>query len=165
MAMKRILSHVMTSRLALNRAFPETLLNDIEAAIQHAERQHSGEIRFAIETAFTVPALMRGLSARERAIEVFSMLRVWDTVADNGVLIYILLAERDIEIVADRGFDDRVNEEQWQTVCDNMRAAFAEGNSRSGSLAGIEAVSALIEKHFPRDAEDQNELPDRPLLL
>ena len=163
--MKRAISHLITSRFALNSAFPVALLDDIEAAVRVAEQQHAGEIRFAIETALTVPALLRGLSARDRAIEVFSMLRVWDTPADNGVLIYVLLAERDIEVVADRGFDGRVTNDQWRDVCNDMRTAFANADFRNGSLAGIEAISTLIETHFPYSADDRNELPDRPTLL
>jgi len=163
--MNRILANLLTTRYSLRRAFPRPVLDAIEAAIGASEREHSGELRFAVETALELPATLRGVSARERAIEAFSRLHTWDTEANNGVLVYVLLAERDIEIIADRGFNGRVDAAQWEAVCREMESAFGRGEFESGSLQGIRRITALIAQHFPPRADDRNELPDRPALL
>lgn len=161
----RYLSNLFTTSWALRRAFPRQLLDDIERAVEASERRHSGELRFAIETALDVPALLQGVTPRERAIEVFALLRTWDTAANNGVLIYLLLSEHDIEIVADRGFGDKVSAREWQDVCDTMRSLFHNGQYREGALRGIELVTALMSKYFPPDPDDIDELPNKPVLL
>ncbi|MCP5128591.1 MAG: TPM domain-containing protein [Pseudomonadales bacterium] len=161
----RYLQNLFTTSWALRRAFPQDLLDAIERAVGDSERQHSGELRFAIETALDVPALLRGSTARDRAIEAFSQLRTWDTAQNNGVLIYLLLSERDIEIVADRGFSDKVSTGEWQSVCKSMQRLFHDGRYREGALQGIEQVTTLMNLHFPPDSGDINELPDKPVLL
>ncbi len=133
--------------------------------MQASEKLHSGELRFAIETALDVPSLLRGVTARERAIEVFARLRTWDTAANNGVLIYLLLSEHDIEIVADRGFGDKVSAQEWEVVCDAMQPLFHNRQYREGALRGIELVTALMSRHFPPDPHDINELPNKPVLI
>ena len=161
----RYLRNLFTTSWALRRAFPREVLQEIERAVAASERQHSGELRFAIETALDVPALWRGESPRERAVEVFAQLHTWDTAANNGVLIYLLLSEHDIEIVADRGFGDKVSPQEWQEVCDTMRPLFHSGQYRDGALRGIELVTTLMSRHFPPAPDDINELPDKPVLL
>lgn len=161
----RYLRNLLTTRWALRRAFPRDLLDEIKQAIQASERQHSGEFRFAVETALDAPTLLRGCSPRARAMEVFTQLRTWDTAANNGVLIYLLLAEHDIEIVADRGFNEKVSAQEWQEICDAMRQQFRNGHYRAGTLQGIEMVTHLVSRHFPPDPNDINELPDQPVLL
>ena len=161
----RYLRNLFTTSWALRRAFPRQLLDDIERAVEASERRHSGELRFAIETALDVPALLQGVTPRERAIEVFALLRTWDTAANNGVLIYLLLSEHDIEIVADRGFGDKVSAREWQDVCDTMRPLFHNGQYREGALRGIELVTTLMSKYFPPDPDDIDELPNKPVLL
>lgn len=163
--MKRILSHLLQSRYRVRRVFPAASLGRIEHAIRDAEREHNGEIRFAIEAALPWAELARGQSARERAIEVFSRLRVWDTEHNNGVLIYLLLADRDVEIVADRGVDARVTRQAWEEICREMEAFFRRGEFEAGLLAGIRAVAAHLRRHYPKSADDPNEIPDRPLIL
>ena len=101
---------------AVGRAFPPSAMAAIEEAIAKSEREHSGELRFAVEPALDTSALLAGQSGRERALEVFSQLRVWDTEENNGVLIYLLLADRDIEIVADRGVNARVPQAEWEKI-------------------------------------------------
>ncbi|MEZ5503373.1 MAG: TPM domain-containing protein [Halioglobus sp.] len=161
----RYLRNLFTTRRALHRAFPPALLDDIERAVAASERQHSGELRVAIETALDVPSLWRGLSARDRALAAFVQLGTWDTAANNGVLIYLLLAERDIEIVADRGFHGKVSADEWRAVCQTMETLLGGGDYRGGAMRGIELVTALVSRHYPPRTDDSNELPDQPVLL
>ena len=161
----RYIRNLFTTRWALQRSFPSRVLHNIEAAVAASESRHSGELRFAIEAALDVPSLLRGITARDRAVDAFALLRTWDTAASNGVLIYLLLAEHDIEIVADRGFKDKISADQWQQVCDEMRQAFHRGEFEEGAIQGIEQISALISRYYPPDPNDINELPNRPVLL
>lgn len=163
--MNRMLRHLLTTRSSQRRAFPAHALAAVEAAIHAAEREHSGEIRFAIETALDSGRLWSGTSARARAIEIFTQLRVWDTGRNNGVLIYLLLADRDIEIVADRGFDGRVEVPEWEEVCRCMENEFRAGRFEAGAIAGVHRVSAIIARHFPAESGDRNELPNAPVLI
>lgn len=163
--MQRYITHLMHSRLAIGRAFPETTLAAIEAAIREVERTHGGQIRFAIEAALDWRELRAGVDARARAIDVFSFLRVWDTEHNNGVLIYVLLADRDVEIVADRGIHRRVPGPEWEQVCHGMEAHFSAGRFRDGALDGIQRVGGLLARHFPPDSAPRNELPDWPEIL
>ncbi|MCG3202174.1 MAG: hypothetical protein NFCOHLIN_02053 [Gammaproteobacteria bacterium] len=160
----RLLRHLSFPHTRLRHAFPPETLNAIEQAIRTAERAHFGEIRFAVESALEPGALWRGESARERGMEVFAELHVWDTEYNNGVLIYALLADRDVEIVADRGLARHVDDALWQKVCDGLQQAYARGEYLRGSLAAIEEVSRLLARHFPADGENPNELPDRPYV-
>ena len=162
--MNRILNHLLTGELQLKRAFPDATLLAIERAIEECEREHCGEICFAIEAALPLPALLRKKSARERAIEVFAQLRVWDTAANSGVLIYLLLADHDVEIVADRGIDSRVEHERWETICVGMESAFRAGKFEDGVIAAVREVSTLLAGHFPPPDRD-NELSNRPVVL
>lgn len=163
--MPRLLRHLLTTRWQLRRLFPAATLAAIEAAVRAAEREHSGEIRFAIETCLDLRRLLSGASPRDRARQLFGRLGVWDTRRNNGVLIYVLLAEQDIEIVADRGFDGVVQPAEWQEVCRCMENEFRAGHFEAGALAGIRRVSALIGRHFPAAPGDRNELPDAPAVL
>lgn len=158
----RSLRHLLFPRWRLRRTFAESVLMAIERAIRASESAHTGEIRFAIESALQPAQLWRGLTARARAIDVFSELRVWDTARNNGVLIYLLLADHDVEIVADRGISGHVTEEQWREVCASMEQAFRAGDFQGGALAGIEAAGRLLAQHFPAARDNDNELPDRP---
>lgn len=153
------------ARWQVNRVFPRQSLLAIEQAIKASESAHVGEIRFAAEGALHPAALFKGQTARERAIEVFSQLRVWDTEHNNGLLIYLLLADRDVEIVADRGIHAKVGAQEWENICRGMETAFKQANFEGGVVAGIEAVTRQLVKHFPASAADQNELPDKPVVL
>jgi uncharacterized membrane protein len=141
------------------------LLDKIEQTIRECEATHAGQIRFAVEHALDLPELLRGTSARERAVDVFSMLRVWDTEQNNGVLIYLLLADRDVEIVADRGVHARVGTDGWERVCQAMEGAFRRGDFEGGVLEGIRAVSTHLRYHYPAGGLPSNELPDWPAVL
>lgn len=161
----RLFKHLFAT--PARRLFPTDSLARIAAAIAAGEARHTGEIRFAVESALHPRAVLAGLHARDRALEVFSQLRVWDTQANNGVLVYLLLADHRIEIVADRGFDGLVGQEQWRSACQRIEEGLKAGEPETAVVRGIQAVSALIERHFPRDAgsADLNELPDDPHLL
>lgn len=137
----------------------------IEEAIRGSEATHDGQIGFAVEAALDVLPLLRNQSARGRAIDVFSLLRVWDTEHNNGVLIYLLLADRDVEIVADRGIFSRVARDEWEGICRDMEHMFREGRFEEGTLSGIRAVSAHLARHFPGQGRRTNELPDAPVVL
>ena len=149
------------------RLFPETTLQRIAVAVARDELRHRGEIRFAVESRLDIAALRRGVGARDRALEAFARLRVWDTRENNGVLIYLLLADRRIEIVADRGFDGRVSPEQWRGVCLLMEERMAAGEVEAAALAGVSAAGDLAREHFPMHAPDtdRDQLPDAPVLL
>lgn len=164
----RIFRHLVATRIGTRRRFDDEVNAAIEAAIREAEDRTSGEIRFVIETALDLPALWSGVSPRERALQVFAHLGVWDTELRNGVLIYVLLAERDVEIVADRGCAAVIGEPGWQAACRLMEEHFRAGRFAEGSVAGVRAVAALLEARFPvrtGHGDNRNELPDQPRLL
>lgn len=162
---KRWIKHVFMPPWAWRRAFPKTTLDAIEAGIRACEVHHNGEIRFAIENSLAGTRVWRGMSGRERAIEVFSNLRVWDTENNSGVLVYLLLADHDIEIVADRGIAARVDAAAWEGVAKTMEAAFRQGEFESGALDGIRQISALLTTHFPPVGHNPNELSNRPVIV
>lgn len=161
----RIARHLTTAPASVRRAFPKHALMAIEAAITRAEDDHSGEIRFAVEGALHGAQLYRGQTASERALDVFSRLRVWDTELRNGVLIYLLLADREVEIVADRGIHTRVGTAEWQRICRHMETAFRKRLYKQGALSGIEAISAHLLQHYSAYRRIRNELPNPPVLL
>src|SRR5262245_37355685 len=161
----RLLRHLFA--VPSRRLFAADSLQRIAAAIAASEARHTGEIRFAVESALHPRAVLAGMQARDRAEEVFAQLRVWDTQANNGVLLYLLLADHRIEIVADRGFNGLVSPEQWRGACQLIEERLRAGEPEAAVLGGIEALSELVEAHFPRHADyiDTNELPDEPHLL
>jgi hypothetical protein len=161
----RFLRHLLTDEWAIRYAFSARTLDAIERAIEAQEGRHDGELRFAVESALPLWDLIRGVSARERAIELFGRLRVWDTEQNAGVLIYLLLADRRVEIVADRGIHARVGATAWEAVCGAMQREFAERRFERGAIVGVEAVSDLLATHFPPRADNPDELPNRPVLL
>jgi uncharacterized membrane protein len=165
MNLKRIMRHLSCGRANVYRVLPPRALESIERAIAATEMQHDGQIRFAVEAALDWQPLLAGQTARDRAVEVFSELRVWDTELNNCVLIYLLLADRDVEIVADRGIHARVGEAAWEAICGAMEREFAEGRFEAGAIVAVRAISDLLATHFPPQAENPDELPNRPVLL
>jgi len=159
----RILRHLAMPPWRLRQALPRPALQAIETAIGASEHTHGGQICFAVETALDLAPLVRGQAARERALEVFAQLRVWDTEHNNGVLIYLLLADRDVEIVADRGIAARVPAAQWEAICQAMESAFRAGRFEQGALDGIRAVGELLARHYPGRGADT--LSNAPYLL
>lgn len=166
MDMKRMLRHHAIPRWARMRPFPRAALDAIEGAIRQSETRHRGEIVFAVEPALDLPDLWRGRTAAQRAVQVFSHLRVWDTEENNGVLIYLLLADRDVEIVADRGVHRRVGADGWEAICRRMEAAFREGRFEAGVIEGVRAVADILAREYPdTGVTNPNELPNRPVVL
>ena len=165
MNLPRLLRHLLSPAWRVRRAFSPAALTRIGQAIARSETRHGGQIRFAVEHALDTASLLRGLSARERALNVFSALKVWDTEHNNGVLIYLLLADRDVEIVADRSIHGRVGGQGWESICREMESAFRGGNFEQGVLHGVERVADFLAAHFPGGRSRTNELPDAPVVL
>lgn len=163
--MWRIIRHLLSPPWRARRAFPKQSLRTIEAVIRKAEETHQGQVRFVVETALEFLPLLRDQPARERAIEVFSQLRIWDTEQNNGVLIYLLLADHDVEIVADRGIYNLVGKQGLELICLQMEAAFKQKRFEEGVVAGIQAVSEHLARHYPGQSIQLNELPDVPIVL
>lgn len=160
-----MLRHLSATRAGTRRRFPKSVLDSIELSIASAELRCSGEIRFVVETALEIGDLRAGLSPRDRAIQIFSDLHVWNTELRNGVLIYVLVADRDVEILADRGAAALIPPADWEAVCRLMEEHFRAGRFAAGSIAGVEAAGELLERRFPRASADRNELPNQPALL
>jgi uncharacterized membrane protein len=162
----RILKHRSLDETDARRALGKAALERLQARVQSSELRHSGEIRLCVEAGLPLSYLWRGAAPRERALAMFGKLRVWDTEHNNGVLIYLLLAERAIEIVADRGLNPHVSAEQWRSLTQGMSAAFKAGNFEEGLSKAIEVADGLLSEHFPLapGAQNPNELPDRPFV-
>lgn len=164
--LRRLLRHAFTTPAALRRAFPPAALQRIQQAIAAAEAATSGEIRFAVESSLPWSYLRRDAPARERALMLFAKLRVWDTEANNGVLIYVELADHGIEIVADRGIARHVTAAEWRAIVDTMRERFRRREFEAGVIAAVAAVGELLARHFPAAGdENPDELPNRPVVL
>ncbi len=164
MDLARVFRHLFTSIWSVRRAFPQSALDAIALAIKHTEATHAGQVRFAVEHALDLQQLLAGRSARERALDVFSELRVWDTEHNNGVLIYLLLADRDVEIIADRGVHVHVGG-GWEAICRRMEERFARREYEAGVIEGVRAVGEHLQRHFPSQRSGRNELPDQPVVL
>lgn len=150
----------------VRRSFPATTLAAIQQAVAKGEMRHRGEVCFAVEGALPWQSMWRRKPVRDRAVEVFGQLNVWDTRENTGVLVYILLAERAIEIVADRGVSLRVDDAVWLAICERLRERFVAGEFESGALSAIEEINRLLIANFPAEGGDNpDELPDRPVLL
>jgi uncharacterized membrane protein len=165
MGIRRIGKHLLEHNWRVRRIFPPRVLTAIEAAIRAGEATHSGQVRFVAEGALDGKPLFKNQSARERALDIFSHLRIWDTAHNNGVLIYLLLADRKVEIVADRGIDAKVGAAGWEKICKAMETDFRGGNFETGVIKGIEAVSRQLAAYFPKHGSGPNELPDKPVVI
>jgi uncharacterized membrane protein len=161
----RALRHLFATEAGTRRQFSPETLAAIETAIVTAEQRTSGEIRFAVETALELPQLWSGKGPRERALEVFGELRVWDSELGNGVLIYVLMADRDVEIVAGRSAARLIAPSDWESACRLMEGHFRAGRFKDGAVAGVGAVGALLERHFPARPQERDEQPNQPSLL
>jgi uncharacterized membrane protein YgcG len=163
--MKRFFRHAWMSPLKARRHFPATVLDAIERAVAEGEKTHRGQVRFVVEAELHTAQLWNGVTARQRAVEVFSGLRVWDTEENNGVLIYVMLADRKVEIVADRGIHRHVGDERWRAICREIELHYRKGDFQSGSVTGIQKISAELAFYYPPKGEHANEQPDRPVMI
>lgn len=165
MRLRRLLRHLLMPHWWVLRVFDREARQAVEAAVADSERQHRGELRFVVEGLLPVGHLIRGVSARQRAEELFAQLRIWDTAENSGILIYVQLADRRSEILADRGIAAQVPQAEWDGICRGMARAFASGDYRGGALQAVREAGEILIRHFPAADENPNELPDRPLVL
>ena len=161
----RFLKHLSATRWQVKRRFPKHSMRAIEEVIASFEKLHMGELRFAVEAGLDWPELFAGVTSRARALQVFSNLGIWDTEHNSGVLIYLLLADRKVEIVVDRGINNRVSPAEWLTICQDMESKFRTGEFEKGVLLGITAITAKLQQHFPAQKHNANELSNRPTIL
>jgi len=154
MDLRRIFRHLVTTRWSAKRLLPRSSFDAIQRAIRDAEARYEGQVRFVVEPALDLPLLLAGQSPRARALHVFSQLRVWDTAHSNGVLIYLLLADRDLEIVADRGVHAQAPE-AWEPICRAMEDRFRQREYETGVVEAVRAVGKQLERHFPTQARSQ----------
>ncbi|HZQ62758.1 MAG TPA: TPM domain-containing protein [Casimicrobiaceae bacterium] len=158
--------HLATDDMIVRRLFGREGLTRIQQAVAEGERRHRGQLRFAVEPALPLRRVVQGVTPRERALEVFSLSRTWDTEDNCGVLVYLLIADRKVEIVADRGIHRRVGNATWEAICRTMESAFRAGKFEQGALAGLREISDVLALHFPAEGgERPNELPDAPIVL
>jgi uncharacterized membrane protein len=164
--LKRIFKHRWLDESAARRALPPELLMRLTQRVAASEKRHTGELRICVEAGLPLSYLWRGAAARERAVMLFGKLRVWDTADNNGVLIYLLLADHAIELVADRGLNQHVSTEEWRAIAQRLGAAIHDGRYEDGLTQAMEEVSALLVRHFPlvEGQPNRNELPDHPYL-
>jgi uncharacterized membrane protein len=166
MDMQRIVANLFGAWFQMGRQFGSDTLDAIAGTVSAGEATHRGELRVAIESRLPFSAVASGVTARDRAAMLFAHLRVWDTDDNCGVLLYVLLAEHRIEIIADRGIARAVTQPEWDAITVHMRDAFAEGRFREGVQIGVADAGALLARHFPANGRPrENELPDRPLVL
>ena len=161
----RLLANAGRAWWLLPRAFPRRVRDAVAAAIAASERRHRGEIVFAVESRLSPLDVVRGLTPRRRAAQLFAGLGVWETEQNSGVLIYVLLADRQVEILADRGINRRVGEATWQAICRDMETAFRDGRFHAGALAGVQAISQVLTTHFPAHGANPDELPNAAIIL
>ena len=162
----RLWQHLLYAPRQTRRLFPAAELQQLTHDVAQSELHHRGEIRLVLEGSYTLSQLLGGLQSRPRAIELFSRYQVWDTEDNTGVLIYLLLAEHRIEIVADRGIARCVPQEQWDAICTDMQRALAQGRHVAALRAGLLQVTALLAQHFPAEGHvNPNELCDAPIVL
>ena len=161
----RMLKHLLLPDWWRRRVFSAEDLAAIGAEVGARDKSHRGELRFVVEASLTVAALWRDQSPRQRATEVFAVERVWDTEENSGILIYVQLADRRVEILADRGIAACVPQAEWDAICHALESAFRAGQWRQGALAAMARAGKLLAVHFPAAASNPNELPDEPLML
>ena len=163
--LRRTLRHLFSTRNEAERAFPPDALTAITEAITAGEQTHRGEVRLIVEKGLPMSLAWAGLTNRQRAIALFADYGIWDTEDNCGVLIYVNLADRKVDIIADRGIDRRIDAATWQAVCDTMTRGFARGEFRAATLGAIAQVNQLLRSHFPSGGARPNELPDQPVML
>jgi uncharacterized membrane protein len=161
----RFIKHTFSHPWQVKSRFSVEALRNIEKAISASEKQHAGEIRFVVEAGLHPYEILCKKTPKKRAIELFGRLNIWDTEYNNGVLIYLLLADRDVEIVADRGIDKHVGHEGWEAICRDMEALFRKAEFEAGVLQGVAEISARLQQHFPQNGASKNEVSNKPIVM
>lgn len=161
----RIWRHLVTTSAGSRRAFPTAALNQIQKTIAKGETLHRAEVRLVIEPSLSIQDVLNGTSSRERALELFSLYDIWDTEENCGILIYIELADHQVEIVTDRGVNRIISESEWQDICQTMTRGFASNSYGDAVIAALEKLNALLHVRFPDDGSSVNQLSDRPIIL
>ena len=163
--LKRLMKHLFIWPGIVKQYFPKESMQRIENAIAASEKTHFGEICFVVESNLHAFDIVRKVSAKKRAIEIFSKFHVWDTAQNNGVLIYLLLADHDFEILADRGIHHHVGNEGWELISREMEKHFKRGDFELGVLHGIAKITEHLDRHFPADTKNANELSNAPIVI
>lgn len=161
----RFFRHMFSHPWQVQRHFSVQALRTIEKAISASEKTHAGEIRFVVEAGLHPYKILCKKTPKKRAIELFGRLNVWDTEHNNGVLIYLLLADRDVEIVADRGIYQHIGHDGWEEICHEMEGLFRKGQFEAGVLQGISHISTLLQQYYPQTGTSKNEVPNKPLVM
>lgn len=161
----RLIRHLRATTGDGQRAFPESTLKALEEAIAHGETRHRAEVRLVIEPSLSLQAVLNGMSPRERARQLFAQYGVWDTEENCGVLIYINLADHQVEIVADRGVGRVISPGDWEAICRTMTSGFARGEYCDSVLAALGELNALLQQHYPDDGSTHNQLSNKPVML
>ena len=168
-SISRFFKHLVSNVWQVHNHFSKSALHNIEKAIQASEKSHNGEICFIVEAGLHPMEILYKKSPKKRAIELFGQFNIWDTEDNNGVLIYLLLADRDVEIVADRGIHQHVGNPAWERICHQMELSFRRADFEAGVLQGINDIGALLANHFPLSTMNKmqkpNELPNAPIIL
>ncbi|MET0961294.1 MAG: TPM domain-containing protein [Noviherbaspirillum sp.] len=163
--LKRLWRHLTTTRATGRRAFPKEVLAEIQQTIARGEQLHRAEVRIIIEPGLPLADVLDGMHPRARARELFSDYRVWDTEENFGVLIYLDLADHQVEIVADRGVGRLVQPEEWQAICDTMTRELRRGAYRDSTIAALEQLTVLLQQKLPAGGQRANQLSDKPIVL
>ena len=161
----RLFKHLFTIKAAAKRAFPPETLKAVEAAIAEGEKTHRAEVRLIVEHCLPMGAVLARLRPRQRAIELFGRYRIWDTEENCGVLVYVNMADRVVEIVPDRAVMRLITRDEWRAVCDTMTSGFAQGNFRDSTIAALNQLNALLQTHYPAGKPHANQLPNQPVVL
>jgi uncharacterized membrane protein len=163
--LQRIWRHLLTTRRSARRAFPASTLKAIQQKIADGEVTHRAEVKMIVEGSLSLPAVLNGVTSRNRAHELFSHYRIWDTEENVGVLLYVNLADHKVEIIVDRAIGRATKPTDWQAVCKTMTKEFANGAFHDSTLAALEQMNGLLTQHFPDEGRKKNELSDKPLVL
>lgn len=161
----RLLRHLFTTTAAARRVFPDAALQAIEAAIVEGEKKHRAEVLVIVEPGLPMQAVLSGMTARDRARELFALHAIWDTEENSGVLVYINLADHQVELVADRGVGRIIPQDEWNRICREMTGGFARGNFLDSTLKALQQLNALLTRHYPDDGSTPNQLGNRPVML
>jgi uncharacterized membrane protein len=162
---KRLWRHLTTTSAFGRRTFPKHVLAEIQQAIADGEQLHRAEVRIIIEPALPLEDVLAGMHPRARARMLFSDYRLWDTEENSGVLIYLNLADHQVEIITDRGVGRLVQAEEWQSICDVMTRELRRGAYRDSTITALEKLNALLQQRLPADGRRENQLSDKPIIL